>query len=357
MTRLFASHGSDEFNDWMEMSVSDLADDVRGALGENLVALVLGGGYARGEGGVVYTALGERPYNDLDFSIVVKRRTAEIPGLLAPISKHYASRLGIDVDFSRPLTLDDVRHWPHWLMWSDLLAGHRVVVGPQDVLTANAPARLRESPPLIEATRLMLNRGAGLLWSLRIRRGLDAPHDSDFLRRNVQKCWLAMGDAIIIMHRAHQTRYEGRDDLLARLISSDARAAKLDLLGGYRGALEFRLRPGDPQPEAYVESALIDIADLWGRVWILLEEARTGRSFSGIDRYTSWRGLREPELHSPVGCAKNLVRNVRRGRLSLRYPREELYRALPRLLCTHRGDTEQWKVESAEFLSLWRRYN
>ncbi|HVK57909.1 MAG TPA: hypothetical protein VM735_03945, partial [Candidatus Kapabacteria bacterium] len=33
-------------------------------------ALVLGGGYGRGEGGVLNTAEGDRPYNDLEFYII-----------------------------------------------------------------------------------------------------------------------------------------------------------------------------------------------------------------------------------------------------------------------------------------------
>lgn len=357
MSRAFAEHGSDAFNLWMESEVAALSKEVGEALGSDLVALVLGGGYARGEGGVLYTPLGERPYNDLDFTLVLARR--HDPGLssLSSISQKYGKRLGIDVDFSRPLTIADISAWPHWLMWTDLLAGHRVLLGDPEVLRRHAPSVLRQSPPLIEATRLMLNRGAGLLWSLRIRRGLDAPHDSDFVRRNVMKCILAMGDAVIIANGAHQTPYSGRELVLESLLERDRDAAGLDLAGAYREALLFRLLPGEPQPEAFVEEALLDWADRWGRAWLYLESRRTRRQFPTVQSYIAYRGVREESQNTPAKLPRNLVQNLRRGRFSVRYPREELYRALPELLCVKRSDNEEWKHRSSAFLSTWRRFN
>ena len=56
-------------------------------------------------------------------------------------------------------------------MWYDLLNGHIVIKGPSDILSAHAPAALKKTLPVIEATRLVLNRGAGLLWALRVVRG------------------------------------------------------------------------------------------------------------------------------------------------------------------------------------------
>lgn len=355
--RHFARHASDAFNAWMEDAVARLGRDVAAALGENLVALVLGGGYARGEGGVVRSPQGERPYNDLDFTLVVKTRAQHDAQALEPLRHRYEAELGIDVDFSRPLTPEDVRAWPHWLMWTDLLAGHRVIVGPKDVLTANAPAVLRQSPPLIEATRLLLNRGAGLLWALRIRRGFLAPRDPDFVRRNAHKCALALGDALIIVHRRHQTPYEGRDALLEQIEREDPQAAALGLMPGYRAALAFRLEPGAAEPDSHSVGELEALADLWGRVWLRTEEARTGRAFADAAEYSAWDGIREAEQNSPRRWPRNLLRNAQQGRLSLRYPREFLFRELPRLLVTERAGTAALDARAERFLALWGRFN
>src|SRR5580700_436722 len=39
---------------------------------KELAAIVLGGGYGRGEGGVLKTASGDKPYNDLEFYVFVR---------------------------------------------------------------------------------------------------------------------------------------------------------------------------------------------------------------------------------------------------------------------------------------------
>ena len=50
---LYARHASVDFNARMQGWLTSLSGEVRQAMGENLIALVLGGGYGRGEGGVL----------------------------------------------------------------------------------------------------------------------------------------------------------------------------------------------------------------------------------------------------------------------------------------------------------------
>ncbi len=352
--RLFAEHASDGFNEWMEKCVQDIGADANRALGDNLHALVLGGGYARGEGGVVRAGGHEAPYNDLDFVLVVHEHRGNPSGLLRPVSHRHEKTLGIDVDFSRPLTVSDVRQWPHWLMWSDLLAAHRVILGPGDILTANAPRALLGSPPLIEATRLLLNRGAGLLWSLRIARGLEGARDADFIRRNLHKCELAIGDSVIMAHGRHQPRYTGRDAILEELLSSDQAARCFASLDAYRAALAFRLEPSSAEASQPSEALLSATAERWVKAFVHLEQRRAERDFTNWESYARWDGIREASLNSLAEMPRNLVRNARLGRLSARYPRERLLRTLPGLLLL-RGS--RWDTESSQFLREWGKYN
>ena len=76
-----------------------------------------------------------------------------------------------------------------------------------------------------------------------------------------------------------------------------------------------------------------------------------------MDRYVRWKGLREPDLHTPLGLVKNIALNARLGRLSWRYPRERLYPWLPRLLGLAGPAPRDWPAESARFLCVWRRFN
>lgn len=354
---VYAQHASDEFNARLHRVLERLTTDVQQALGDNLIALVLGGGYGRGEGGVVRVNGIEQPYNDLDFALVVKRKRAVPWEVLAVISEKYAAELAIHVDFSRPLTLRDIEHWPHWLMWFDLLNGHIVLAGPSDVLTARAPAALRQPLPVIEATRLLLNRGAGLLWALRVVRGVEPPPDADFVRRNYYKCALALGDALLIAHQRYATPYRGRDERLAQLMRDSDEVAAFELASLYGTALAFKFCP-DEAPEGELdETQLRRLAQQWGSVFLHVEQRRTGLAWPSLAGYTRWRGLREPEQHTLSKWLRNIVRNRQRGIWSWRYPREQLYGQLPVLLGVTETPIADWPLATARFLEIWRQFN
>src|SRR5713101_315101 len=104
----YAGNASADFNARMQTWLTALSEDVRQAAGENLTALVLGGGYGRGEGGVLLVSGEERPYNDLDLILIVRRKNSVPWPELESIKRKYESLLGIQIDFSRPLTVDDV---------------------------------------------------------------------------------------------------------------------------------------------------------------------------------------------------------------------------------------------------------
>src|SRR5258708_23650101 len=158
---LYARHVSADFNARMQGWLTSLSGEVRQAMGENLIALVLGGGYGRGEGGVLRVSGEERPYNERGRVLIGGRKGGLPWETLHAIQHKYATLTGIEVDFSRPLTVDDVRGWPTTLMWSDLLQGHRVLNGPADILTANAPDLRSGRLPAVERTPFPPNAGPG----------------------------------------------------------------------------------------------------------------------------------------------------------------------------------------------------
>jgi hypothetical protein len=357
MRAIYAHHGSDAFNARMDDVSHRIGADVEQALADNFVALVLGGGYGRGEGSVIRVEAEEQPYNDLDFTLVVRRKGGVPWDKLHAISERYEKEIHIDVDFSRPLTVRNIENWPRWLMWYDLLNGHMVIEGPPDILTAHAPSYLKQPLPAIEATRLALNRGAGLLWALRVTRGLDKGPDPDFIRRNYYKCILAMGDALLIAHQRFATPYRGRDSCLARLERDSPEVAVLRLGGIYREALRFKFQP-DALPDNRIdEEQLKALARQWGVVFLHVERSRNRRKWASLSEYCRWRGLREVEQHSPKNLLRNLIQNRELGIYSWKYPREGLYRQLPVLLGLTDQTVSDWPAESARFLSIWDRFN
>lgn len=357
MNITYAKDGSQEFNQRLHDSLTRIADQVEADMGANLVSLILGGGYGRGEGGVVKKNGMEMPYNDLDFALVVSKKSSIPWDKLNSIRASFARELGIHVDFSRPLTLKDIEHWPCWLMWYDLLNGHVVLKGPPDLLKKHAPATLRKPLPVIEATRLLLNRGAGILWSLRVVRNVEAEPDEDFVRRNYYKCALALGDSLLITYQKYTTQYSGRDLLLKELVLDKAEVASLNMINLYDEALAFKFRPDSVSSAAISETELSNLAQLWGKIFLLVETVRTGMKWSTLDEYVNWDGIRESDQHSFKSLVGNVVRNLYLRRLSMNYPREDLYRQLPQLLGLTTGPSVDWAIESERFLKIWDRFN
>lgn len=357
MPTIYSRDGSVEFNQGLHETLVRLSDDVEQALGNNLVTLVLGGGYGRGEGGLVLKEGKECPYNDLDLILVVRRKS-QIPwDRIQTIEEKYAQELNIHVDFSRPLSVRDVKNWPRWLMWYDLLNGYIALKGDQEFLARLAPANLRDPLPAIEATRLLLNRGTGLLWALRVIRKLEDSPDEDFVRRNYYKCALAIGDAILIAYQRFTTKYWGRDVLLADLERDEPRVAELGIQLLYTEALRFKFRPDQIASDAIAEPQLAALAASWGAVFLHVEMVRTGQAWSSLDEYIDWQGIREKDQHAVPMLFRNIVRNFQIGRVSWRYPREGLYRKLPVLLGLVKERTENWAEQSKGFIRIWNGFN
>ena len=353
---IYAPQGSQQLNGRLHLELARLSDGLKGLLGDNLHALILGGGYGRGEGGVVTVDGEDRPYNDLDLFLVVgdKKRAARTE--MGPVLEDAQARLGIEVDLSRPLTVKDITRWRPELRWHDLLHGHVVVSGPEDILLRNAPTSVTGRPATIESSRLMLNRGAGLLWSLRVIRGLEPAPDADFIRRNYFKTLLGIGDALLLVHGAYVSSYSRRLEAFEALANRHPEISDLDLGGAYEAALEFRSRPDDCTARIFTRHVGAAIS-LWGQTWLHVESVRTSRRWESHEQYASWRGIRERRQHTPWALLRNFAQNATRKELSGRYARESLYRDLPSLLGLSWADPTAWPQTSDAYLRVWQRFN
>ena len=261
-----------------------LVDDAIRAIGAEIDALtiprllgvVLGGGYARGEGGVVLesskvqkfegskvpdpepanareagfelanlrTAEGRgapfRLSNDLDFYVVAEDGAspadlAAIAAALRPVSEKWTARLGVDVDFSPPKTPWRIRHDEERLMIQELVHGYCDVAGrPGAELFRDVARRDPSALPAMEAVRLLVNRGAGLLLAA------ESGASPDFVARNINKAILGCGDARLIARGGYRWRAEERAEALGDPL--------------YAAAVAWKFRPR-PEPVCDWETA------------------------------------------------------------------------------------------------------
>ena len=282
----------------------------------SLAGVVLGGGYGRGEGG----ARGElkvqsskfkvessksdvacRLSNDLDFFAITKEGAtdadaASVAKALEPLSRRWSEKLGIDVDFTGR-TPWRLRHDQERLMVQELIHGYVDVVGEKgEVLFAGIERREPSDLPWMEAARLLMNRGMGLLFA-RVEKNVDfrVEKNVDFTNRNINKCILGAGDARLIANRRYRWRAPERAEALRDQM--------------YRNAVAWKFRPK--------ESAVCDWSaarDVWRAAYeevmeIGAREGALGRSLRQAARWV----VRRRTLGAPASFGQNCTVRVLRG--------------------------------------------
>lgn len=343
-----------------------------------LQALVLMGGYGRGEGGYVLRDGTPEAYNDYDYFVVVRgldhaQRTLVSDGL-AKKARDLEHHVGVEVDFA---LLQEARlpTAEYSLMNAEMIWGHRVVSGDPDVLGEMPPMPFG-GLPRGEFTRLLLNRGALLLMNqVRLAEGSKlGPEAQEVFFKYLFKAVLACGDARLAGNRIYHPSYVKKLELLRAL---DWRG-KQELMDCYVQAWENKFHPNygryaEEDPSAWQER----VVRIWFDTLSWFERERIGKDIGDWVAYCSpsipkgqggqsWGGLRNLAITlRDFGPAELL----RRPYWSLRYPRERLISALP-LLLSHTEDevvpalanalsvsvATPWRDEAETFLRLWRRY-
>ena len=255
-----------------------------------LAGVVLGGGYGRGEGGVkekleARVGVGETIdkfhsptptqnsnselqlkaptptlSNDLDFFAITEdgapeqETIAAIGEALKPVSEKWTKKLGVDVDFAVK-TPWRLKHDEERIMVQELVRGYFDVAGKKGEELFSGIAKIDAAKlPWMEAARLMMNRGMGLLLAAEKQLSIvDSRHPTadcrlsnvhSFINRNINKCILGAGDAFLVSRGLYSWRAEDR-------------AATLKAQGDdglYARAVEWKFRPTE-EPVCDLETA------------------------------------------------------------------------------------------------------
>ena len=294
----------------------------------SLAGVVLGGGYGRGEGG----ARGElkvqsskfkvessksdvacRLSNDLDFFAITKEGAtdadaAAVATALEPLSRRWSEKLGIDVDFTGR-TPWRLRHDQERLMVQELVHGYVDIAGATgDSLFAGIERREPSDLPWMEAARLLMNRGMGLLFAkCKIENGkckVDglpnadcrmSDADIDFVNRNINKCILGAGDARLIANRRYRWRAPERAEALRDQM--------------YRNAVAWKFRPAECAVCDWDTARDVWLAACEEVMKIGAREGALGRSLRQAARWV----VRRRTLGAPASFGQNCTVRVLRG--------------------------------------------
>ncbi|WP_295461468.1 hypothetical protein, partial [uncultured Thiodictyon sp.] len=267
-------------------------------------ALVLMGGYGRGEGGYCLRNGQPQAYNDYDYFVVVRdldqAQRKALQQALARQAKALEHEVGVDVDFAL-LREDQLPTAEYSLMNAEMIWGHRVVAGDANVLAA-MPAMPLRTVPLGEFTRLLLNRGALLLMNQRrLANGetLNAAEQEVFFKY-LFKAILACGDTRLAGNRSYHPSYVEKAKLLNAL-DWPGQAAFMDL---YRQARDNKFHPDYGRYAAEDAAAWQQrVVGIWLETLSWFETVRTGKPIGDWTAYCapaipkgqggqSWGGLR-----------------------------------------------------------------
>ena len=234
----------------LDRFLPEVAGEIEALRLPKLRAVVLGGGYGRGEGGVRHTPEGGRLYNDLDFFVFAENadpgEAARINRELKTISERREPQLGIAVDFGPAKNISALKAVSHTLMYQELLRGWLPVWGQADLSAWIEPLDAADIP-YSEAVRLLLNRGMGLLFAGEYLK--NGRNDPDFIVRNMNKAYLGGGDALLIAAGKYCWRGPDRVAAYRELVSSqklpDESAALYEKAFRWKSEPEVKL-PADP---------------------------------------------------------------------------------------------------------------
>jgi hypothetical protein len=338
-------------------------------------ALLLAGGYGRGEGGIFRENETGAPqlYNDLEFFLIV---ADDVP--MPPFESWCASqahrgeeKIGIEVEF-KLLRESALRQAEPSMFFYDLLAAHIPVFGGRE-FTDSLPSALRD-PALIpahEAARLLFNRGSGLFFSLVALERNDARAANGFIERNHAKVRLALADAVLAVNGRHHFSCRERHQRLAEPLPSTPPGWP-QLVAWHSEGVEFKLHPRHRFPSAAeLREAQGKIAALWLSTFLWLESRRLGKNFAKPSDYAAFPGRLFPGTNPVRNFALHARDRFRRGGALpgwFDYPRAALQRALACALQPEldfksaarqlalRGEVPLDKLHDA-YLAWWKFYN
>jgi predicted nucleotidyltransferase len=332
----YSVRGSSAFDARIDADMQRIADAVYSSkFSRHWKALVLLGGYGRGEGSPMIAIGGEElPYNDYDL-IVVTDSLRPAPELKR-LEKQLSEEIGLPVDLY-PYLEQKLPSCEFSLLNYEMKYGHRVIRGDEKILDA-MPDYPHNAIPLSEGTRLLLNRGK-LLLDLKRRLAQPGPLSGEERQRFIKflfKLDLAFGDCALLINEQYDISYTVKKTRVTALENLPEGIA-----AAYLKAIEFKERT-DFQTLEYrgIHERFAETLRRYEQVFLWYERRRLKRKFQTLENYA--RSF--PNLGNEGSPLKNAVRNLRLFGSGARFglfahPRLRLYAALP-LLLARQADSE-----------------
>ena len=243
----FTARGSAEVEDRIAALLEEVARKCRNTfVSSNCRALILLGGYGRGEGGVEVVDGRERPHNNLDFLAITndlspgdrEKLKGQLQDALIPVSQK--SDIAIDIGMT---TVSKLGNSPSLVMWYDMRYGHKTILGDAKFVPSLAQFEVDRIPPW-DVRNLLVNRGTLLLINEQlIASGKGALEESvrKLIVKHIMKAIIGYGDALLFFLGDYNWSYAEKQRRMRARTDVAPEFRKL-----YDEAVEFRFQPQYP---------------------------------------------------------------------------------------------------------------
>lgn len=216
---------------------------------ENYEALILIGGYGRGEGGVEIKNGVEKPHNNFDFLLLTKNShnteqlKKDLDMAIAPLITKYD--LGMDIGM---IDYQKLRRSPRLVMWHDMYFGHKVILGNEDCVR-KLKKFASENILAQDIMNLLVNRGTLLLINELLVQKCSLKDEviRRLIIKHIVKAVIGYGDALLFFCGAYSWSYAEKQRRMRTQVV-DEQFKKL-----YDDMLEFRFAP---QYDKYLQQDL-----------------------------------------------------------------------------------------------------
>ncbi len=377
----FTLDGSEALEAHLAQTCRHVLSGVQGVIpAVELEGLVLGGGYGRGQGGVLRTAAGDSPYNDLEFYVFVRGNILlaerRYRAALQALGERLTPEAGLHVEF-KVYSVEKLRRSPVSMFTYDLATGHKIIFGDEGWFRGCEHHLAAEQIPASEATRLLFNRCSGLLLAKDfLRQAALTAEQSDFIGRNLAKAQLALGDAVLAALGHYHWDCRERNARFRQLKLLQPPPWLAEVRRHHACGIEFKLHPHRAiNSHAGHAKQLEEMSALGRQLWLWLESRRLHREFSSARDYALAGLSKCPETAAWRNGALNLrafgLRALWGGNI-FRFPRERLFNALCLLLWDDRAlnepalvrrlkselhtTTGEWPDLIRAYQNIWQNY-
>lgn len=291
-----------------EMLQQIAAEFSRHLAAEEYKAVILLGGYGRGEGGVLTEDGVEKPHNNFDLLLIHTQDVSEKIITLRKQLEVLSGKLEIGIDLGT-IAASKLKRAQCRVMWYDMRFGHKVILGDKNFVRSLRQFQLKNIPAW-DVRNLMVNRGTLMIINdlLLDENKLDRAQKK-LIIKHIVKAVIGYGDALLYFLGDYSWSYVEKQQRMRKQNQVDQDVKQL-----YEEAMEFRFQPDYAE---FLQKNLLSYTEIlrekFAQIFLNCESMRLGKEIKSWREYPdiAFRKTVCQDLFSPKSWAKKALNFIK----------------------------------------------